>query len=118
MKVSGLSTRFKVAAAVVGVAISLLVLPVSAVPPPAANTWSQTGDMLGGRAGASATLMYSGLVLVTGGASTGGVVASAERYNPTTGAFVPTASMHQARANHTSTLLADGRVLVAGAWCI
>jgi autotransporter-associated beta strand protein len=94
--------------------ITLLALRVSAVPPPAANTWSATGDLVSARAGASAALMYNGVVLVVGGTTNAGVVATAERYNPATGQFIATPPMHQARANHASTLLADGRVLVTG----
>src|SRR5947207_3243260 len=53
-------------------------------------------------------------MLITGGKTDGGVSASAERFSATSGAFLSTPSMATARANHTSTLLDDGRVLVAG----
>src|SRR5207247_6950154 len=78
------------------------------------NTWAPTGDMAQGRAGAAASLMYDGRVLVTGGVGAAGVTASAERYSPGIDGFLQAPAMEKARANHTSTLLPDGRVLVAG----
>jgi hypothetical protein len=65
----------------------------------------------------TATLLSDGRVLVTGGddMSDGSApLASAELYDPTTGAFSPTGSMTTPRVFQSATLLADGRVLIAG----
>src|SRR5438093_3615600 len=106
------STAF--AAAIATVLVSFSLLGRATVPQVPANTWAPTSDMSVARAGASAVLLYDGRMLITGGKTDGGVSASAERFSPTSGAFLSTPSMATARANHTSTLLDDGRVLVAG----
>ncbi len=71
----------------------------------------------------TATLLKDGRVLIVGGlamqgvGNTGGVGdsnAGAEIYDPTAGTFAKTGPMAVNRNGHTSTLLADGRVLVAG----
>ena len=59
--------------------------------------------------GQTATLLQNGQVLIAGGET-----ASAELFNPSTGAFTATGSMTVSRSGHTATLLPDGRVLIAG----
>jgi hypothetical protein len=66
----------------------------------------------------TATRLPDGRVLVVGGwtRTSGGEVihSSAELWDPATGSFAPAGSLAEARARHTATLLADGRVLVVG----
>jgi N-acetylneuraminic acid mutarotase len=57
-------------------------------------------------------------VLVAGGESFSGTTthtfASAELYNPATGTWTTTGSLHTARYEQTAALLTNGQVLVAG----
>ena len=63
----------------------------------------------------TATLLQDGRVLVAGGCCDGQAgLASAQIYNPLTGAFTATGSMTTPRYEHTATLLQDGRVLMVG----
>jgi hypothetical protein len=60
-------------------------------------------------------LLQDGRVLVVGGQGMEEPsLATAEVWDPASGAFEPTGSMAEPRYSHTSTLLPDGRVLVAG----
>jgi Tol biopolymer transport system component len=82
------------------------------------GVFTPTGSMTVARAASAATRLQDGHVLFTGGSGCNdadtGIRASAELYDPSTGTFSPTGSMHTPRESHTSTLLADGRVLITG----
>lgn len=81
------------------------------------GTFTPTGGLNTARASHTATLLNNGTVLVGGGAGgafPGGSLASAELYDPATGAFTPASSLNTARASHTSTMLNSRKVLVAG----
>jgi hypothetical protein len=107
-------------------AFLLLLLGVSGQVPMARaqslGTFSPTGSMTMPRNFHTATLLLDGRVLIAGGnygSIAGGNNAStstnsAELFDPSTGAFSPTGPMNWGRAMHTATLLADGKVLIAG----
>ncbi len=68
----------------------------------------------------TATLLPDGRVLIAGGLVNdrldGRASALAELYDPDRGTWAATGKMRQARWNHTATLLANGKVLVAGGY--
>jgi sugar lactone lactonase YvrE len=83
---------------------------------PATGTFTPTGSMTTSRYVPSAALLQNGQVLVAGGINGGGAgnyLSSAELYNPATGTFSATGSMHNARGYFTATLLGNGQVLIA-----
>ncbi|MFL5823218.1 MAG: hypothetical protein ACJ764_07230 [Solirubrobacteraceae bacterium] len=76
---------------------------------PATNKWTLTGSMPAGRQGDSATLLPSCKVLIVGDNP------SATTYNYATGTFSPGPSEGAfQRSYQTATLLASGKVLIAG----
>ena len=87
---------------------------------PATGTFTFTGNLNVARSYSfnatpdTATLLDDGTVLIAGGFNYSGPVASAELYNPATGAFALTGSLNTARYWHTATLLDNGTVLIAG----
>jgi N-acetylneuraminic acid mutarotase len=69
------------------------------------------------RANAATIRLRDGRVLICGGTATGeigGVLSSAEIYDPGTRSFAPTGAMTVRRAGQTITMLGDGRILVTG----
>ena len=84
---------------------------------PVSGTFTPTGSMTTPRSIHVATLLANGKALVVGGqacSSPGCGLASAELYDPATGTFSATGSMSGVRQSPTATLLANGKVLIAG----
>jgi hypothetical protein len=61
-------------------------------------------------------LLGNGTVLVTGGANSSGYLSSAELYDPASNSWSAAGAMFTARMEHTATLLANGKVLIAGGY--
>jgi hypothetical protein len=75
------------------------------------------GNMSVARSFHTATLLFSGQVLITGGTNPtvgGSALATAELFDPETDTFTSVGDMMTPRAYHTATLLPDGRVLITG----
>jgi len=102
---------------VLPLALWLMVAPAVALAQ-STGTFAPTGSMTTSRYDHTATLLPNGMVLIAGGVPINfpdaDVLASAELYDPATGNFTATGSMTTGRAQHTATLLPDGRVLMAG----
>jgi hypothetical protein len=86
---------------------------------PASGTWTATGSLNIPRVSHTATSLPNGMVLVAGGYDNSNprrfiYLASAELYDPASGAWTATGSLNTARYAHTATLLLNGMVLVAG----
>jgi len=77
--------------------------------------WSWGPSMATARMYAQVSVLADGRVLVAGGYGADGVaLATAELYDPATGAFMPTGSMPRGRQGGVAEDLPDGRVLIAG----
>lgn len=87
---------------------------------PASGEFTLTHPMTEPRYQHAATLLENGKVLLLGGyvapksTFNNEGLQSAELYDPATGEFVPTGSMHYPRVLPTTTLLPNGSVLVSG----
>ena len=80
---------------------------------PTIGNWLSAGSMTEPRSHAASALLQDGRILIAGGDSGSGPVASAEFFD-TTGAFAAAPPMSMPRSAHSATVLADGRILVAG----
>lgn len=105
------------------IALMLLAVAAGGVMPTHASSpaiWAATGSLNTARYYHTATLLPTGKVLVAGGHDSHndgtGFLASAELYDPTTGAWTATGSLSAGRYQHTATLLPSGKVLVAGGY--
>jgi hypothetical protein len=92
-----------------------------------AGTFTATGTMTTAQTGHTATLLSDGTVRIVGGHTyiprsilgPFGIIApqsldTTEPFDPSTGIFTTTANMITSRGDHSATLLADGKVLIAG----
>jgi WD40 repeat protein len=86
---------------------------------PTAGSFTATGTMTTARSSHTATLLAqgpaasNGKVLITGGSNGGFPLATAELFDPVTGTFTASGAMSELRLEHTATLLANGKVLLA-----
>lgn len=109
-----------------GVALTLgLLAGVMAVPSSAradSGQFAATGSMSVPRSSHTQSTLQNGTVLVAGGegGSCGffclAIWDSSELYDPAAGTFTAGGMMTTPRADHTATVLPDGRVLVTGGW--
>ncbi len=84
---------------------------------PATGVFSETSPLTEPREGAVAVALPNGKVLFVGGNERNGTsstLASAELYDPVSGQSANITGPGQRRTDATATLLADGRVLIAG----
>jgi hypothetical protein len=89
---------------------------------PFTNTFILTSSMSTARARHTATRLSDGKILVVGGCANtesnrmvcDNYLKSAEIYDPVEGTFEDTGELNEARAEHSASLLPDGRVLIAG----
>lgn len=93
--------------------------PPGEVYDPDTGTWSAVQGQFTPRIGASATVLYSGEVLVTGGymwwRTTGAPESNeANIYDPATNSWYPAGSLAMARHGHFSVRLYSGKVLIVG----
>lgn len=103
------------------------VVDTSEVYEPSAHTFHETGKMTSARSEASATRLPDGRVLITGGFDQGRFVGlgsiarvpvkTTEIFDPKSDVFTASSPMLSPRYAHSSMLLKNGKVLIAGGSC-
>jgi hypothetical protein len=94
----------------------LHVIPAAeaAAPPAVPDTWTDAGTLPVPVSEVDAVALGNGRVLVAGGTADGVATAATALFNPTGNSWSAGPPLAPARELHTTTLLGDGRVLVAG----
>lgn len=105
----------------VGLLVAGVVAPAPSLLAFAPGTWELSGSMATARRHSVIERLPNGKFLVAGGVNTTGVNfsasifhASAEVYDPATGTWSATGSLNSARAQATSSILPDGKILIIG----
>ena len=80
----------------------------------ALQKWVQVGSLNIGRAYHTATLLYDGKVLVTGGEIDNGSTNTCELYDPVNKSWSLVSPMNEIRDQHSAILIDSNRVLVSG----
>jgi N-acetylneuraminic acid mutarotase len=86
---------------------------------PASGTFAAATPLITARRDFTTTLLSNGKVLIAGGDGCTTQVtylAAAELYDPDLGKFASAGSMTSIRTGHSATLLANGKILLAGGW--
>lgn len=85
---------------------------------PVTGKWAETGKMSTARYNHTATLLFNGKVLVSGGSdSRGNALSSAELYDPTTRTWTMTGLLNNTHSSDQAVLQPGGKVLVfSGGW--
>lgn len=94
-----------------------IVTAVTEVYDPATDRWTRVGDLRMPRYLATATRLPDGRVLLAGGFTSSQnhtPTRAVELFDPATGRWSAADPLRVARASHSMTMLADGRILVAG----
>jgi WD40 repeat protein len=85
---------------------------------PGTGTWTLTGSLSNARINYSVSMLLNGHVLASGGYTVNGSISGypyvAELYDPNTGIWTTTVPANSRRAQHTTTILPNGKVLIAG----
>jgi hypothetical protein len=90
---------------------------------PQTGQWTTADYLASYRHSHTATGLGNGKVLLVAGWTgfdeeimSGTTTSAVELYDPATGARTPTGSVRSSRADHSATLLMDGKVLISGGW--
>jgi|GEM_PF-2039682 len=76
--------------------------------------WTTTSPMNLGRYNHTATLLYDGRVLVTGGETNNFTTSQCEIYNPNTNSWELTGNMQEERSDHAALPLSQDRLFICG----
>ena len=102
-----------------GLSANRQVMPTAEIYHPLTGSFSTVSSMAVQRYAHTATLLTDGRVLIVGGNTVDqfpdfNPTQTAELFDPNTGMFSGAGSSTEARAEHSATLLPDGRVFIAG----